>query len=523
MHGQATPRLDAESLGHLDRVTRDLPYFAETCLRIRAKTGAILPLVFNEAQLLLHARLQDQLKRKGRVRAIVVKGRQQGCSTYVGARFFHRAVFGFGQRVAVMTHLDDSTAALFGMVHRYYTHMPEWLQPATKAASAKELSFADLESGYLVATAGSKAAGRGETIQLFHGSEVASWANADEHMAGIGQAVPDVPGSEIILESTAKGLGNLFHRITQRAIAGVGDYELIFIPWFLQREYRRPVPPGFVRTEREQELADLHGLDDEQLAWRRAKIDSDFAGDEIRFMEEYPCTVEEAFQAEARETFIASRDVLLARRHVFADPPRGPLVVGVDPARFGEDRSAFCWRRGRSVVRMSSAKGWSTMQVVGRVVRIIRDDKPVRVFVDVIGIGAGVVDRLHEMGYGDIVVPVNVAEAAQEAERWRNRRAEIWGRLRDWLRDRPCSLPDSDELAQDLLQPGFKYDSLGRVQLESKDDIRKREAPSPDLGDALALTFADLVSDTVDTPGSVYRAARATEYASSMADPVGGY
>lgn len=522
MQAEATPRLDAESLSRLDRLTRDLPWFAETCLRIRTKAGRVEPLVLNEAQLLLHEKLEAQRKRTGRVRAIVVKGRQQGCSTYVAARFFHRAIFTFGQRVAVMTHLDDSTAALFGMVHRYVDNLPDWLCPSTKQASAKALAFDELDSGYMVATAGSKAAGRGETIQLFHGSEVAQWPHAEDHMAGIGQAVPDAPGTEIILESTAKGLGNLFHRLAMRAIAGDGDFELVFIPWFLQTEYRRPVPPGWERTPREQELVDLHGLDDEQLAWRRAKIESDFTGDEVRFCEEYPSTVEEAFQAEARETLISARDVALARRHAFPDPPRGPLVLGVDPARFGDDRSAFAWRKGRSVVRVSSAKGWSTMQVVGRVVRAIREDKPVRVFVDVIGIGAGVVDRLHELGYADLVVGVNVAEVAQEVDRWHNRRSEVWGRLAEWLADRPCSIPDSDALAQDLLQCGYKYDSQGRKQLESKDEIRKREAMSPDLGDAVALTFAEFVANTVDLPASVYRADPAA-YATPMADPVGGY
>lgn len=522
MQPTPTPTFDSESLGRLERLTRDLPWFAETCLRIRTKDGSIEPLVFNEAQRLLHERLEEQRARTGRVRAIVVKGRQQGCSTYVAARYFHKAIFTFGYKVAVMTHLDDSTSALFAMVHRYNDHLPEWLQPVTKAASAKALSFEELDSGYMVATAGSKAAGRGETIQLFHGSEVAQWPNAEEHMAGIGQAVPDAPGTEIILESTAKGLGNMFHRMVVRAIAGQGDFELVFIPWFLQQEYRRPVPAGWTRTPREQEIAEMHGLDDEQLAWRRAKIDSDFGGDETRFQEEYPSTIEEAFQSETRETLINPRDVLLARRHAFPDPPRGPLVLGVDPARFGDDRTGFAWRKGRSVVRMSAAKGWSTMQIVGRVVRAIREDKPVRVFVDVIGIGAGVVDRLHELGYADLVDGINVAEVAQEADRWHNRRSEVWGRLAEWLADRPCSIPDSDALAQDLLQCGYKYDSQGRKQLESKDEIRKREALSPDLGDALALTFSDFVADTVGAPGSVYRA-DPTAHATTMADPVGGY
>ena len=141
-----------------------------------------------------------------------------------------------------MTHLDDSTAALFSMVHRYVDNLPGWLCPTTKQASAKALAFDDLDSGYMVATAGSKAAGRGETIQLFHGSEVAQWPHAEDHMAGIGQAVPDAPGHRDHPRVNGQGLGQPVPPIGDARHSGDGDFELVFIPWFLQTEYRRPVP-----------------------------------------------------------------------------------------------------------------------------------------------------------------------------------------------------------------------------------------------------------------------------------------
>lgn len=486
---------DEEVIATVARLGRDFPYFAEHCLKIRTKSGAIEPLVLNDAQRLIHASLEEQREKTGRVRALILKARQQGASTLIGARYYWRAAFGVGQRVAVMTHEQDSTDALFEMVRRYHELMPDGLRHDTEAASAKELKFAGIDSGYIVATAGNKAAGRGRTLQLFHGSEVASWPNAEEHMAGLGQTVPDLPGTEIILESTAKGLGNLWHQMCMRAIAGRGDYQLIFVPWFLESGYRRAVPPDFTLTSEEAEYQALHRLDLEQMAFRRAKIDGDFVGDTGRWAEEYPATPEEAFQAAKRDTFLGAADVIAARRHVFGEPPAGPLVVGVDPARFGDDRTALCWRKGRAVIRMQARQGLDTMQVAGMVAMIIKADKPRRVFVDVIGIGAGVVDRLWELGYREQVVAVNVAERADDPDRWRNKRAEVWGRLRDWLRDKPVSIPDHDALAQDLMQPGYTYSSSGQTTLESKDDIRKRGAPSPDLGDALALTFAELISE----------------------------
>ena len=125
------------------------------------------------------------------------------------------------------------------MAARYHEHCPELVKPQTGATNAKELSFDTLDSGYRVATAGSKGVGRSQTIHYFHGSEVAFWPNANEHSAGALQAVPNENETEIILESTANGLGNYFHEQWQQAEAGIGDYIAIFIPWFLHQEYRR--------------------------------------------------------------------------------------------------------------------------------------------------------------------------------------------------------------------------------------------------------------------------------------------
>lgn len=490
----------AAVLERLRRARADFPSYAAAYLKIRTKAGSIEPLELNDAQRLIHRKLQAQLQRTGKVRAIILKGRQQGASTYIGARFYWKASLHIGKRVAVMTHEQDATDALFGMVERFHEHVPPGLKPETRAANAKELIFGDLDSGYTVATAGNKSAKRGHTIQFFHGSEVAFWPNAADHMAGIGQAVPDEPGTEIVLESTAKGLGNMFHLACMKAMAGESEYELIFVPWFMEAKYRRPVPEGFVLTAEEREYQELHALDLEQMAWRRNKIQSDLAGDEIKFMEEYPATPQEAFQAEKRETLIKVADVVAARRYVFPEPAYGPLVLGVDPARFGGDRTAMVWRRGREVVRVQTKQNLSTMQIVGLIVKAIKEDKVRRVFVDVIGLGAGIVDRLWEMGYNRQVVAVNVANVATEPQRFHRLRDELWCRLRDWLAERPVSIPDHDAVAQDILQPGFGYHSSGAIRVESKDQIRERGAPSPDIADALCLTFAEDVATEEDRP-----------------------
>src|SRR5262249_50874440 len=159
-------------------------YYAPRCLRIRSKSGAIIPLKLNDAQGFLHNKLEQQRASKGKVRALILKGRQQGCSSYTEGRFFWLVTHRFGTKAFILTHLDDATNNLFGMAKRFYEHCPEVVRPSISASNAKELIFNLLDSGYKVATAGSKGVGRSDTIQLFHGSEVAYWPNADTHVSG---------------------------------------------------------------------------------------------------------------------------------------------------------------------------------------------------------------------------------------------------------------------------------------------------------------------------------------------------
>ncbi len=222
----------AEMVENVKRLRADFRLYALNCLNIRDKAGRIEPFKLNRAQRYAHTKLQDQLESTGKVRALILKGRQQGMSTYVEGRFYWRTSLNKGKQALILTHLQDSTDALFDMTKRYHDLCPDTYRPITRAASAKELSFSELDSGYIVATAGSRAAGRGRTIQYFHGSEIAFWTNAEDHMAGLGQAIPDAPDSEVILESTGNGVGNLFHKMWLDAERGRGDYIAIFVPWF---------------------------------------------------------------------------------------------------------------------------------------------------------------------------------------------------------------------------------------------------------------------------------------------------
>jgi hypothetical protein len=260
-----------EELELRQRCKDDFEYYAPRCLKIRTKSGKIAPLALNRAQQFLHRRLEAQREETSKVRALVLKGRQQGASTYIGGRYYWRTTHRHGVRTFILTHEQTATDTLFEMVDRYHEHCPPIVRPQTGAANAKELSFSALDSGYQVGTAGTKAVGRSKTIQLFHGSEVAFWPNPASHFAGVVQAVPDEPDTEIILETTANGVGGEFHERWQQAEAGIGDYIAIFIPWFWEDGYARDAT-GFEPNDEEAEYARLHGLTNEQLAWRRNKI-----------------------------------------------------------------------------------------------------------------------------------------------------------------------------------------------------------------------------------------------------------
>lgn len=490
------------------RLKSELTHYAAKCLKIRAKDATIVPFEFNEAQRYLHARLEDQTKRTGRVRALVLKGRQQGISTYIGARFYHRTTHRKGIRTFILTHEQQATDNLFGMVDRYHEHCPPLVKPSTSASNAKELYFDRLESGYAVGTAGTKAVGRSQTIQLLHGSEVAFWPNASTHFTGVVQAVPELAGTEIVLESTGNGVGGEFHERWQQAEAGIGDYEAIFIPWFWDKDYRRPVPEGFALDDEEKAYQFAHDLDDEQMCWRRNKIAE--LKDPLLFKQEYPATAAEAFQMTGHDGFIKPEAIVRARK-TDCDA-LGALVIGADPARFGDDRFSLAWRRGRKFIKKESRSKIDVVAGANWIKQVIDADKPSAVFIDVGGLGAGVYDILNSWGepYSSICRAINFASEPQEPVKImadgskrpgpRNRRAEMWERSRDWL-DEPggADIPDEDSLQADACSPGYFYDANQRLLLESKEHMRARGVRSPDEWDAFVLTFAEPVVDLVMT------------------------
>lgn len=180
-----------------------------------------------------------------------------------------------------------------------------------------------------------------------------------------------------------------------------------------------------------------------------------------------------------------------------------PLIIGVDPARFGDDCTAICFRRGRQAFRIVAYRKKNVVEVANIVTSIILEHKPARVNIDVGGLGAGLYDILEDRGFDNVIRAINFGSDAQNKEKYGNRRAEMWARVNNWLNsDMPVSIIDSDNLIlTDLTAPKKKYDGLQRLLLEKKEDIKKRIGRSTDVGDALALTFAEAFYPTsIDIP-----------------------
>ena len=465
-------------------------FFAERALKIKDKDGEVRPFTMNQAQEYIEKKLNEQRQKTGRVRALIVKGRQMGSSTYIGGRFYHRSTRNRGKSVFILTHEAESTKKLFAMVKRFHDYCPEPLRPHTKHSNARELVFDKLDSQYFVGTAGNADVGRGGTIQLFHGSEVAFWSNTDGIRTGVLQSVPKKPNTEIILESTANGVGNMFYEMCMKAARGESDYQLIFIPWFWLDEYEADVPEDFARTEEESDIANtyFHEYPEEKqnrkLAWRRLTLDD--LGREWKFKQEYPNTFTEAFQVSG-DSLISAEDIVRARECKVKDND-APMIMGVDPARSG-DRTVIAFRRGREVPHYYTWDDMDEMRLAGIVSQLIDKHKPLMCNIDV-GLGYGTIDRLHERNYKNVNA-VHFGSSANESDIYRNIRAEMWCNMAEWFKQRNVNIPDKDELHADLTAvPDIKHTSDGTIKLESKEKIKEDYGRSPDIGDALALTFS---------------------------------
>lgn len=505
--------LTPDQLAMHERLHGDLSFFSRKTVRIKTKVaGKILYLNFNRAQLHVHSEIEKMKREKGWVRVIIIKGRQQGISTYVCARYLKTAISLPGTSVYILTHEAAATANLFDKVEFANDEMPTPVKPGTVTQNRTKLEFSN-KSGYAVGTAGSKNTGRSLTAHLFHASEPAFWENAEEIDAGVMQIVALLPGTEVIYESTCNGM-NWFYKFTNEALERKNKYRVIFVPWHWQEEYQLACEPDFELDDDERKIVRIWAakgvkLTKEQMNWRRDKIVE--LKSLRKFKQEYPFTVQEAFQMSGEGFF----DPDLVREAMGSKVVGlvGARILGVDPAGDG-DRTIFALRRGRQVIRLwkfdrKTSGKMTHIIAANKIAQIIDQGLCDRVHIDK-GYGQAIVDLLKDRGYGSFVEGVSFAETPDRDELYANKRAEMMFECREWMEDGLVSLPDDEDMATDFsAMRDAEQNAYGKWVFPPKRKLKKLIGRSPDILDAILLTFARKVRSR-DTDGLGNRYAQQT-------------
>lgn len=273
--------------------------YIEKYIKIRDKAGKIIDFKINQGQQKLYDAIKKQNIEGKPIRIIVLKARQIGFSTLTEGIIFKNTATKFNVNAGIITHKEEATTNLFNMSKRMYDNLPENMKPSLKRSNAKELIFDNdegtgLKSKIKCMTAGSSGVGRSDTFNYLHISELAFWGNnAKETSIGLFQAVPNLPNTMIVIESTANGF-EYFKELWDMAVNGESDFVPVFVGWNELDDYKMPYT-GFELTDYEKNLQKIYDLSLEQLSWRRWCIKNNCGGDEQQFKQEYPINPQEAF------------------------------------------------------------------------------------------------------------------------------------------------------------------------------------------------------------------------------------
>lgn len=242
--------------------------------------------------------------------------------------------------------------------------------------------------------------------------------------------------------------------------------------------------------------------DDKTLVVKVNYYDNPYCPDEMKYLAE-KCKAENMDDYEhiwlgapvnqGDTKLISARDVRKAQENKILSST-SPLIIGVDIARYGNDKTVLCFRRGRYCYKIQDYTHLDTVELANLLTASIKEESPARIFLDMGNTGAGVYDILKDRGYAKTVRGINFGAKAINDDRYYNKRAEMWANANDWLKDN-VQLVNDDELLDDLCSVNKMYDAKGRLQLEAKDKVKERIGRSPDKADAFVLTFAEPVYD----------------------------
>lgn len=364
----------------------------EGIFEITDKHRKIVPFRFNPVQ----ARYYEAQTN----RDIILKARQQGFSSLILALWLWECVSQENTNAVVVAHDKETTEFLLDRVRLFIRRMKH--KPELERESKHQLYFPKRNSRFFLGTAGSDAFGRSHTITHFHGSEIAQWPNAMQLLTSIMPAIPD--SGRVVLETTANGFGNDFHKMWQQAIDGKSNFKAHFFAWHDNPEYNIagahfkdwPKLDGKTEVDEEEKRLMAGSITESQLCWRRMKMrDPQYVENPDFFRQEFPSTAEEAFLASGESYFPNAKvyTMLSASKkparvgevnqlNQFSDLDVGnlkiwklptqlnePFVIGADPSEglSGGDPAAAVVLGARSMEHVATFHGWVSPEEFARV------------------------------------------------------------------------------------------------------------------------------------------------------------
>lgn len=320
----------------LTQVLFDRVQYIEQFLHLRDKEAHVIPFELNVPQRKIIQAKEQAIAQGKPARFLVLKARREGVTTLEQALNFHKVATEPNTQVVTLAHEAEATEKIFRIANLFYERLdPKWRPARLSRHNKRTLDFPLMNSLFYIGTAGARAFGRGDTLNRVHGSEVAWWPGGlEDHralMAGLSEACSH---GEIVLESTPNGIGNFFHQTCMEALSGQSEWTLIFLPWWEDPGNRFPLDHASAReimgslTKDEQALVHAHGLDAEQIAWRRAKQLSL----KSLFIQEYPEDPESCFLVSGHCYFDKTLLATLLRR-------------APEPAQIRGDGEIVIWKR----------------------------------------------------------------------------------------------------------------------------------------------------------------------------------
>ncbi len=488
----------------IDFAMNDFKLFCKFFVKIKTKNMQIKPFIFNKEQEYIDRQIDSQIERQGFARVIIVKSRQVGITTYCSARLLHKTMYSFSKNSALIGNYSKVVENIRNNIKSYLENIEDGLKPSVEIDNSNKIKFKGLQSGIEFFTSGTDAVGRSNTIHFLHGTEVAYWQNDHKTLASLFNTIPNLKGTEIILESTSSGREGAFYKLIKQALNKEIDFEVLFLPWFWQESYKL--------SENEIKKLNLkadskwlfyqkqHGLSNAQLFWaiktnNLLANSSKKEGPSLVFRQEYPASLEDAILSYKEDSFISAESIKKINKNKAIATNISPqrLILGVDVARQGKDYSYIIDRTENSLGYFVNLKLKTTnlMELCKVIINLINKHNVYKVCIDIIGLGAGVYDRLAELGYEDLLVAVNVANKAKNKERFANQKAELWSFFKDFIENKAEFLVDDNLLTEQILATCCFYNSFGRLQVEGKQNIKSSLFSSPDGADAALITFAD--------------------------------